>query len=62
MLGNGVYLMQGLSPAFKVTRGKLYRVEHLASGDVAYCTTQRKVRNLMRAYTTKGHFSTKGRE
>ena len=63
MLGNGVYLMQGLNKAFAVVKtSKAYKVTHIKSGEVAYCSTQRKVRNIMRSKMTKGTMSTKGRE
>ena len=63
MLGNGLYLMSGLSPHYTVTKtDNAYRLYHKVHGFIVACTTQRQVRNAMRAFTTKGIKSIKGRE
>jgi len=61
--GNGLYLMRGLSPLYTVKRyGVMYRLYHKRDGFIISCSTQREVRNAVRAYSTNKTKTTKGRE
>jgi len=63
MLGNGLYLIRGLSPSYYVTKTPTaYRLYHKLDGFIVACKTQRQVRNAIRAYSSKGTKSIKGRE
>jgi len=62
-IGNGLYLMRGLSPSYTVKRhGAMYRLYHAVDGFLLTCTTQRQLRNAMRAYTTNKTITVDGRE
>jgi len=59
---NGAYLLKGY-PMFNYTRpNKFYRLYHNTDGFIVSCSTQRQLRNAVRAYLTKGIKSIKGRE
>ena len=64
MIGdNGLYLMKSLSPLYYVEKlFGFYRLYHKQDGLIIQCKTQREVRNAVRAYSTKGIKTTKGRE
>ena len=58
-----LYLMKGLSPSYTVKRQfGVYNLYHNKDGFIVQCSTQREVRNAMRAYTVNRTKTTAGRE
>ena len=59
----GIYLHKTFAPFYKVIKGfGEYRVYHKQDGFLMAVSTQRKARNVMRAYDARREITDEGRE